>query len=375
MKPCYCADAPELTVSEQSAIVYNFPNLLPVDDGLKARAKAHLDNLTKPPGSLGRLEDVALRLYCIQEGRTPLRADPAIMFTVAGDHGVAVEGVSMFPQEVTRQMVANFLRGGAAINVLSRVAGAELRVVDAGCVGGPYAPHPLLIDARCGDGTANFTQGPAMSPDVCRAALERGAAIAGKAAAGGYVCVGVGEMGIANTTAATALYCALLHLEPEEIAGPGTGASPEIVRHKARTVRRACAANAASLEQGAPLKILAALGGFEIAVMAGLMLGAARHRLIVLVDGFISTAAYTAARALCPAVKGYCFLSHASEEPGYAPVLRALGEELPLLDLGLRLGEGTGAALALPLLRAAAAVFNDMATFAQAGVTGEPNTQ
>ncbi len=349
--------------------------IVPVDCGLTARAKAHLDNLTKPPGSLGRLEDAAARLYCIAEGRTPLRVDPAIMFTVAGDHGVAVEGVSVFPQEVTRQMVANFLRGGAAINVLCRAAGMDLRVVDAGCVGGAYAPHPLLIDVRCGDGTANFTRGPAMSVEVCRTALERGAAVAEAAAEQRYACVGVGEMGIANTTSATALYCALLHLDPEDVAGPGTGASPEMIRRKAQVVRRACTANAAALECGDPLEVLAALGGFEIAVMAGIMLGAARRRLPVLVDGFISTAAFAAARALCPAVQGCCFLSHASAEPGYAAVLRALDAERPLLDLGLRLGEGTGAALGLHLLRSAAAVFNDMATFAQAGVTGEPNTK
>lgn len=366
------ATTPEAFVSKSFALC---DAISPVDCGLTARAKARLDNLTKPPGSLGRLEDAAARLYCIGQGRAPLRVDPAIMFTVAGDHGVAAEGVSAFPQEVTRQMVANFLKGGAAVNALCRAVGMDLRVVDAGCVGGAFAPHPLLMDVRCGDGTANFTQGPAMSEDMCRTALERGADLADVAAEQRYACVGVGEMGIANTTSATALYCALLHLEPENVAGPGTGASPEMIRRKAQVVRRACAANAAALERGEPLGILAALGGFEIAVMAGIMLGAARRRLPVLVDGFISTAAFAAARALCPAVQGYCFLSHASAEPGYAAALGALDAERPLLDLGLRLGEGTGAALALHLLRSAAAVFNDMATFAQAGVMGEPDTK
>ena len=344
----------------------------PVDPGLTATAQARLDNLTKPKGSLGRLEDLAVQLLGIQRGATPLRVDPAMMYTVAGDHGVAAEKVSPFPQEVTRQMVQNFLRNGAAVNVLCNVAGWDFTVVDAGCVGGPFTPHPKLIDMRLGDGTANFTHGPAMSEETCLKALVHGMELAAEASAAGNRTVGVGEMGIANTTPATALFFAYLHLEPEKVAGPGAGAAPPMVRHKAQVVRRAMEANKVALSSADALRILAALGGFEIAVMAGIILGGARQGMAVLVDGFISTSAFVAARALCPAVEDYCFLSHASAEPGYAPVVFALGQNPPLLHLGLRLGEGTGAALALPLLRAAAAIYNDMATFDQAGVTGTP---
>ena len=346
--------------------------ITPVDTALRPRAQARLDNLTKPQGSLGQLENVAARLFCLQKGQSPLAVDPVRMYTVAGDHGVAAEGVSPFPQAVTRQMVQNFLNGGAAINVLCKTAGIDLRVVDAGCAGGAFAAHPLLIDARMGEGTANFAQGPAMSRETCLQALLRGADLAAQAAAEGCRTLGVGEMGIANTTPATALYCAYLHLEPEVVAGPGAGSSPEKVRHKAQIVRKAFAANKTAWNGGDHVDLLAALGGFELAVMAGIMLGAARAGLTVLVDGFISTAAFVAARALCPAVEGYCFLSHASAEPGYAGVVKSLGSLSPLLHLQLRLGEGTGAALAVPLLRAAAAVFNNMATFDQAGVTGTP---
>ena len=348
-------------------------HILPVDLNLLSAAKAHLDNLTKPQGSLGHLEQAAARLFCLQRGQRPLSIDPVRMYTVAGDHGVAAEGVSPFPQAVTRQMVQNFLNGGAAINVLCKTADIELLVVDAGCAGGAFAPHPQLRDVRLGDGTANLAQGPAMSVDLCATALLRGAELAAQAAAAGCRAVGVGEMGIANTTPATALYCALLQLAPEEVAGPGAGANATMVQHKAAVVRRALELHKDALTRG-PLHTLAALGGFEIAVMAGIMLGAAREGLAVLVDGFISTAAFVAARSLCPALEDYGFLSHASAEPGYAGVVCRLGSLRPLLHLDLRLGEGTGAALAVPLLRAAAAVFNDMATFDQAGVSGSPCT-
>lgn len=354
----------------QDRLTELFRQILPMNTALLPQAQAHLDNLTKPQGSLGQLENVAARLFSIQQGQRPLSANPARMYTVAGDHGVVEENVSPFPQAVTRQMVQNFLAGGAAINVLCRSVGMQLEVVDAGCAGGPFPAHPQLREVRCGDGTANFTKGPAMSRDACVEALLHGAQLAAEAAAAGCRTVGAGEMGIANTTPATALFCALLHLEPEAVAGPGAGAGPDMVRHKAAVVRRALAANKAALDSKDPLHILAALGGFEIAVMAGIMLGGARHGLAVLVDGFISTAAFTAARALCPPVADYCFLCHASAEPGYAGITHALGGQQPLLHLGLRLGEGTGAALALPLLRAAADIFNYMATFDQAGVTG-----
>ena len=348
----------------------------PQREHLKA-AQAHLDNLTKPRGSLGRLEELARRLYAMRRGELPLSVSPALMLTVAGDHGVAAQGVSPFPQAVTRQMVMNFLRGGAAVNVLCRCAGMDLRVVDAGCAGGPFAPHPMLLDRRLGDGTADMSRGPAMSREACLSGLRRGMELAAEAAGRGYRCLATGEMGIANSTAGTALYCALLGLEPDSVTGPGAGSDPVMVRHKAGIVREALRVNAPLLSSGDPVDILAAVGGFEIAMMSGVMLGAAARRLPVLVDGFICGAAYAAALAICPALADYAVLSHASAEPGHSPALARLphaetaperGGE-PLLRLGMRLGEGTGGALAYHLLRCAAAIYNDMATFDAAGVT------
>lgn len=337
-------------------------------------AQAHLDHLTKPRGSLGRLEALARRLFAISRGRLPLSVSPARMWTVAGDHGVAAQHVSPFPQTVTRQMVRNFLNGGAAVNVLCRTVGMELRIVDAGCAGGPFPAHEMLVDRRLGDGTADISQGPAMSRATCLKGLQWGAELAVEAADQGLRCLAVGEMGIANSTAATAVYCALLDLEPEDVAGPGAGSEPAMVRHKAGIVRQALSVNAALLHAGDALDVLAAVGGFELAIMSGVMLGAAARRLPVLVDGFISSAAYAAALAVCPTLAEYAVLSHASAEPGHSPALARMqgvfaGEGRPLLDLGMRLGEGTGAALAYPLLRSAAAVFNEMATFATAGVS------
>ena len=343
----------------------------PVNPADEAAAQARLDNLTKPRGSLGRLEELARRLYAMRGGETPLRVDPAMMFTVAGDHGVAAQGVSPFPQVVTRQMVANLLAGGAGVNVLCRTGGMDFRLVDAGCVGGPFPPHEKLLDRRLGDGTADMSEGPAMSRETAAEGVRRGMALAAGEAARGARCLATGEMGIANTTAATAMYCALLDLDPDAMTGPGAGAGPERVRHKAAVIRRALSVNAALCRKDDPLGVLAAVGGFEIAVMAGVMLGAAAQRLPVLVDGFICSAAYVAAVRLCPALSGYAILSHASAEPGHGPALENLGLGAPLLHLDMRLGEGTGAAAAFHLLRCAAAIFNDMATFDSAGVTGD----
>jgi nicotinate-nucleotide--dimethylbenzimidazole phosphoribosyltransferase len=339
----------------------------PVDQALAAVAQAHLDDLTKPRGSLGRLEEAALKLFLIQE-RAPLAVDPAVIHVVAGDHGVAAEGVSLFPSEVTRQMVLNFVHGGAAINVLARTAGVGLKVVDAGVAGGPFDPAPGLVNGKVAPGTANLAQGVAMTGDQCLAALLLGVGLAREAADGGARAVGTGDMGIANTTPSTALYCAFLGLSPREVTGPGTGLDANGVSHKARVIEGALALHRAVIDSGDPLAILAALGGYEIACLAGLIIGAAGRRMAVAVDGFISTAAYLCAARLCPAVADYCFLSHLSAETGHAAVLSAMGAR-PLLHLDMRLGEGTGGALALFLLRAAANVYNDMATFSSAGVT------
>jgi len=339
----------------------------PVDQSLAASGQAHLDNLTKPQGSLGRLEELALQLYLIQGGRPP-QADPCRVYTVAGDHGVVAEGVSLFPQEVTRQMVMNFVNGGAGINVLARASGAELFVVDAGCLGGTFDEHPNLIQGKVAPGTANLALGPAMTQEQCVRALLLGVDLADRALAAGVRVLGTGDMGIGNTTPSTALYCAYLGLDPADMTGPGTGLDTQGVSRKAEVITRGLAANATAVAGGDALAILAALGGYEIACLAGLILGGAKNRQMVCVDGFISTAACVAAWKLAPATADYTVLAHASAEPGHKFAVEKMGK-VPLLHLGLRLGEGTGAAIAMYLLRAAAAVYNDMASFASAGVS------
>ena len=353
-----------------------FPGCLlpPLEERWFRQAQQRLDSLTKPQGSLGRLEDLASRLYAIRQGQMPLLVSPALMLTVAADHGVAVRRVSPFPQAVTRQMVQNFLQGGAAVNALCACAGMDLRVVDAGCIGGPFPPHAMLRDCRLAEGTDDLSQGPAMSPEICLKAVHKGMELAREAARQGYSCLAVGEMGIGNTTSATALYCALLGLAPEDVTGPGAGAQPEMVRHKIEVIRQALTLHSAAIAGKDPLGILAALGGLEIAVICGILLGAGMERLPVLVDGFICGAAWAVGLHLTPTLADYTILSHTSAEPGHAAVMECLaqGKQAPLLQLGLRLGEGTGAVLAWQLLRAAAAIFNDMATLETAGVSARP---
>lgn len=348
-----------------------------IDQKYETEAQKLLDSLTKPQGSLGRLEDLAKRLYAIQKGgavnpkrpaRRMLQVDPARIHTIAGDHGVVDTGVSLFPKEVTRQMMANFVAGGAGVNVLSRVAGAELIAVDAGSCGGAYPESAQLVQKKVAPGTKNFVEGPAMEIEQCEKALELGMDLADKAAAEGIRSIGMGEMGIGNTTPATALYCAYFGLAPLEVAGPGTGLPPEGVRHKAEVVGTGLELHAGTIAGGDPLEILAALGGYEIAALAGMAIGAARNRMALLVDGFIATSAYATAWKMCPAVADYAFFAHVSAEPGHAKALETMGAR-PLLDLGMRLGEGTGAAMSLLILRSAAAIFNEMATFEEAGVS------
>ncbi len=340
--------------------------LEPVNTGLEPAARAHLDNLTKPVGSLGRLEDLATRLYCIQDGRTPLAAAPARMITIAGDHGVVAQGIALTPQAVTVQMVLNFLNNGAGINVLCRAADVDFQVVDAGVLS-DFEPHERLVRAKIGRGTADLSQGPAMSRDDCLRALELGIALAEMAHADGMRVVGMGEMGIGNTTPSSALFCAYLGISPAEAVGMGAGIPPKGLAHKTEIIAQGLRANAEAVQSGDPVAVLAALGGYEIAALAGLVIGAARRKLAVMVDGFIATAACTAAARIAPAVTGYCFFSHGSAEAGHVRALKRLGQK-PLLDLGLRLGEGTGAALGIFLLKSAAAIFNEMATFESAGV-------
>lgn len=318
----------------------------PVDGAAEARARAELDRKTKPRRSLGRLEDLAARIAAIT-GETSISATVVV---AAADHGVAVESVSAYPQEVTRQMLANFDGGGAAVCVLAREAGAALRVVDLG-VGRP---------------TGNIAVGPALSRGEAMSLVEQGIDEALALVTGGSRVLVPGEMGIGNTTVASALASVLVPAEPHVVCGRGTGLDEAGVAHKVDVVRRALAVN--DVDAADPLGVLAALGGRELAFLAGLVLGGAAGRAVVLLDGFISSTAALVAARLAPAAVDSMIAAHRSPEPGHALVLDALGLR-PLLDLELRLGEGSGAALALPLLRSAIAILADMATFDSAGVT------
>ncbi len=336
-----------------------FERIQPVDPQWIARAEARQLELTKPPGSLGRLEEIANRMAAIQGTLRPT-ANRARIVLFAADHGVCAEGVNPYPQAVTAQMVANFLSGGAAINALARTAGVELEIVDAG-VAHDIPLTEGLIRRAIGRGTANFCAGPAMTEEQAVAALALGV----ERSEGNDDLLGMGEMGIANTTAASAVAAALTGLEPAAVIGRGTGADDETMARKRSAVERALELHGPHLH--GPLDILQRLGGFEIGAIAGLCLGAASRRCAVLVDGFIATAAAALAVRFHPAVRDYLIPAHRSTEPGHAPLLEIIGHR-PLLDLEMRLGEGTGAAMAVPVVRAAVAAFTGMATFASAGV-------
>jgi nicotinate-nucleotide--dimethylbenzimidazole phosphoribosyltransferase len=332
---------------------------------IEAARKRQLE-LTKPPGSLGRLEEVANRCAAIRES-LEYKLGRARVVLFAADHGVCAEGVSAYPQEVTAQMVANFLRGGAAINALARVGGIELTVVDIG-VAAQLEECPGLVSRRAAPGTRNFCVEPAMSRLEMMAAIETGIELAAGAAASGEGLLGFGEMGIANTTSASAIAAALTGASVDAVTGRGAGADHGGMERKRAAIGRALALHAGALAH--PLEVLRCLGGFEIAGMCGFCLGAAARRVPVVCDGFIATAAAAIAVRICPDVRGYLFAAHRSAEPGHASLLAILEQE-PLLDLGMRLGEGTGAALAMGLIRSAAAAFTGMATFGSAGVSNK----
>jgi nicotinate-nucleotide--dimethylbenzimidazole phosphoribosyltransferase len=328
-----------------------------------AATRARLDAKAKPRGSLGRLEGLACRVASIRDTASPGRLLPAVV-VCAGDHGLAAEGVSAYPPEVTRQMLRTYAAGGAAICVLAREAGARLVLVDLG-VSEPVGDAAIL-DRRVRAGTANAAQGPAMSREECERAVAAGIGLADDLARDGVDVVALGEMGIANTTSASALAAALLEADPAAVCGRGTGIDDRRLAHKIATVRRVLAVNRVAPDD--PLAALAAVGGLEIAALAGLTLGCAARRRPVLLDGFITGVAALAATRLAPPCVDALIAAHRSPEPGHTAVLEALGLE-PLLELGLRLGEGTGAALALPLVASALAIVSDMATFDAAGVT------
>ncbi|GAB4349578.1 MAG: nicotinate-nucleotide--dimethylbenzimidazole phosphoribosyltransferase [Immundisolibacter sp.] len=335
------------------------------DAGAAACAAAHQARLTKPAGALGRLETLAVQLAAWQGTDQPsLQRVRACVFVA--DHGVAVHGVSAYPQAVTAQMVANFLSGGAAASVLAREQGVALEVVNLGTAQ-PVADHPRLVNRPIAAMTRDFTTTAAMSAEQCAMALCAGRDAVRRAADAQAQLFIAGEMGIGNTTAATALASALLRLPATRLTGPGTGLTADAVGHKTRIIERALALHGAHCSD--PLETLRRLGGYEIAAIAGAALACAQTGLPLLVDGFIATAAVLAACELQPAVRDWCLFAHASAEPGHAALLQALDAE-PLLALGLRLGEGSGALAALPLLRLACAVHSGMATFASAGVQG-----
>jgi nicotinate-nucleotide--dimethylbenzimidazole phosphoribosyltransferase len=335
-----------------------------VDRALTSPLQHKIEQKTKPPGSLGRLEQLALQLGLIQRTVAPRLRRPHIL-VCAGDHGAARAGVSAYPQEVTWQMVENFLAGGAAINVLARQAGLSLIVADAG-VNHVFGPRDGLLDAKVAPGTANYLEGAAMSAQQCSTAMQRGAAVARDLAATGCNVLGLGEMGIGNTAAASLLTHCLTALPLSACVGRGTGLDDAGLVRKRELLARALANWQERDEE--PLHVLARFGGFEIAMLTGALLAAAEAGMILLIDGFIVTSALLVAHRIQPAVRDYCVFAHRSEEAGHRGQLEYLKAE-PLLDLGLRLGEGTGAALAYPLVRAACAFLDEMASFESAGVS------
>jgi len=355
----------------------------PLDQTAMEEARARQDRLTKPRGALGRLEALSVQLAGIAGACPAPVPAPAAVAVFAADHGVVAEGVTPWPQEVTAQMVANFVSGGAAINVLARAVGASVTVVDVG-VAAPLPAAcdgaPGLIRRPFGPGTANLGAGPAMDVAACSAALDLGARVASDLVAGRPPLAGdavdrpfaaralvTGEMGIGNTTPAAALVAAFTGRPAAEVTGRGTGVDDAGLAHKTAVVERALARHAGAVAAG-PLETLAALGGFEIAALAGFIVGGAAAGVPVLVDGLIADAALLAAERLVPGVAARCIAGHRSVEPGAAAVLAVLGLE-PVLDLDLRLGEGSGACLALPVVAAAARILAEMATFDAAGVT------
>jgi nicotinate-nucleotide--dimethylbenzimidazole phosphoribosyltransferase len=340
------------------------------DPEWRTKGETRLAGLTKPVQSLGRLEWLAARLCAIQQTASP-RAAPRRVVVFAADHGVAVEGVSAYPASVTAQMVGNFLRGGAAINALAGNAGADVWVVDVGVAGSVdlAGSHARFFDRRVRDGTRNMVDGPAMTSGELRAALDAGLEAADRAAADGVTLFACGDMGIGNTTAASAITASLAGVPAADVTGRGTGIDDHMYRRKIDVVNRALEVNHPGPD---PLEVLRTVGGLEIAAIVGAYAAAAGHGMAIVGDGFIATAATLIVAALCPSFLDYWFAGHRSREPGHTVQLALLGQE-PLLDLDMRLGEGTGAALAMHLFDAAVSAMNHMATFDAAGIGERQN--
>jgi nicotinate-nucleotide--dimethylbenzimidazole phosphoribosyltransferase len=336
----------------------------PANQRAAAAAQQMSDMKTKPQGALGRLEELACRLAAARGSAMPQVARKVIV-VMAADHGVTAEGVSAYPAEVTPQMVHNFVRGGAGINVLARLAGARVVVVDMG-VRGTHDFGAGVISMKIADGSANMAQGPAMSREQAEKAIESGIALAIALAEEGLDVIGTGDMGIGNTTPASAIVAALRRVKPAEVTGRGTGIDDVTLARKVKIIERALEVN--QPDPSDPIDVLAKVGGFEIGGLAGLILGAASVRVPIVIDGHISGAAALLAARLSPNARGYMIAAHKSVEVGHRLALEELGPP-PLFDLGLRLGEGTGAALAMFLVEAAMRVQAEMATFASAGVS------
>lgn len=334
-----------------------------LDRQAQKRTRLRLDDLTKPPGSLGMLEEVVVKIAGITGKWMPSLEKKAVI-VMAGDHGVVAEGVSAFPQEVTSQMVHNFLRGGAAINVLSRHAGTKVVCVDIG-VAAPLE-EPALLSRKIAPGTNNIAQGPAMTLEEARKAIEVGIEVATQQIATGVELLATGDMGIGNTTPSTAILAAFTGFPVSLIAGKGTGLDDRALQHKVEVIERALRVNKPDPRDG--LDVLSKVGGFEIGGLAGVILGAAASRVPVVIDGFISGAAAMIARALAPRVVDYIIASHLSEEPGHKIMLKWLGLE-PMIQMRMRLGEGTGAVLAFHLIEAGLRILREMATFSEAQVS------
>ena len=335
----------------------------PLDEAAMQAARARQDDLTKPRGSLGQLEDISVKIAGIT-GEVRPKLTHKVVTTMAGDHGVVAEGVSAYPSEVTPQMVMNFVFGGAAINVLSQHVGARVIIVDMGVAS--ELDHPAVVNKKIALGTKNIAQGPAMTRAQAIQAIEAGAAVVEAELEKGLDILATGDMGIGNTTPSAAIAAAITGRSVQEIAGRGTGVDDEGLQRKITAIQKALDVNHPNAEDG--LDTLAKVGGFEIGGLAGAILAAAAHRKPILIDGFISTAAAMVAVSLAPQTRHYLIAAHRSQELGHQIMLEWLGLE-PLLDLGLRLGEGTGAALAISLVEAACKILDEMATFSEAGVS------
>ncbi|MBN1813583.1 MAG: nicotinate-nucleotide--dimethylbenzimidazole phosphoribosyltransferase [Anaerolineae bacterium] len=348
-----------------SLLVRTIQSIQPLDTAAMDAARARQDRLTKPPGSLGRLEEISIRVAGITGRERPVIGDKVII-TCAGDHGVVAQGVSAYPQEVTPQMVTNFLSGGAAINVLARHVGARVVVVDAG-VAADFDPQPGLVIKKVAHGTADMTQGPAMSAEQAVRAIEAGIEVVEDEIARGASLIATGDMGIGNTTPSSAIVAAITGLPVAQVTGRGTGIDDSTLAHKVSVIEKALSVNRP--DPGDALDVLSKVGGFEIGAIAGVILGAAAHRVPAVIDGFISTAGALIAGGLAPLARDTMIAAHDSVEIGHRAMLDHLCL-VPCLDFDLRLGEGTGAALVLSIVEAACKILDEMATFESAGVSG-----